>query len=112
MSKRARMDELADKLGVLETEPTLQPVSAAEPKRSQTASVRKTRTAKPETALKRMNLNPPHGEKDSFEKITVTLPGAIRLLLLDESHRRKVQKQPDWSISVIVREALVAHLQK
>ena len=98
MSKRARMDKLADKLGVSEPEPTAQPAPVEQPK--------------PETALKQMNLNPPHGQKDSFDKITVTLPSAIRRLLLDESHRRKIEKEPNWSISVIVREALVAHLQK
>ena len=51
-------------------------------------------------------LNPPHGEKDDFEKITVTLPRPIRQLLLNESHWRKTERDPDWSISVIVREAL------
>ena len=55
-------------------------------------------------------LNPPHGEKDDFAKITVTLPRQIRQLLLNESHWRKTERDPDWSISVIVREALAAYL--
>ena len=55
-------------------------------------------------------LNPPHGEKDDFAKITVTLPRPIRQLLLNESHWRKTERDPDWSISVIVREALAAYL--
>ena len=112
MSKRARMDELADKLG-LDTEPTSPaPVPVAQLEQPKSTVLRKTKTVKPETALNQMNLNPPHGEKDSFEKITVTLPSPIRRLLLDESHRRKTEREPNWSISVIVREALVAHLQK
>ncbi len=111
MSKRARMDELADKLG-LDTQPTPPaPVPVQEPEQPKSTVLRKTKTAAPEP-LTQMNLNPPHGEKDSFEKITVTLPSPIRRLLLDESHRRKTEKEPNWSISVIVREALVAHLQK
>ena len=109
MNKRARMDELADKLGVLE--PTAQPVPVEQPEQTESTVLRKTKTAAAEP-LTQMNLNPPHGEKDSFEKITVTLPSPIRRLLLDESHRRKTEREPDWSISVIVREALVAHLQK
>ena len=111
MSKRARMDELADQLGVLEPEPTAQPVPVEQPEQPESTVLRKTKTATAEP-LNQMNLNPPHGEKDSFEKITVTLPSPIRRLLLDESHRRKTEKEPNWSISVIVREALVAHLQK
>ena len=55
-------------------------------------------------------LNPPHGEKDDFAKTTVTLPLPIRQLLLNESHWRKTERDPDWSISVIVREALAAYL--
>ena len=52
----------------------------------------------------------PHGEKDDFAKITVTLPRPVRQLLLNESHLRKTKRDPDWSISVIVREALAAYL--
>ena len=48
--------------------------------------------------------------KDDFAKITVTLPRPIRQLLLNESHWRKTERDPDWSISVIVREALAAYL--
>ena len=40
----------------------------------------------------------------------MTLPSPIRRLLLDESHRRKTERDPNWSISVIVREALAAYL--
>ena len=55
-------------------------------------------------------LNPPHGKKGNFEKITATLPSPIRQLLLDETQRRKVERDPNWSISVIVREALIEYL--
>ena len=40
-------------------------------------------------------LNPSHGEKDDFAKITVTLPRPIRQLLLNESHWRKTERDPD-----------------
>jgi len=58
-----------------------------------------------------IQLNPPHGQKDGFERMSITLPPEIRQRLLDESNRRKKERSPDWSISVIVREALAAHLK-
>jgi hypothetical protein len=58
-----------------------------------------------------IQLNPPHGEKDGFERMSITLPPEIRQRLLDESNRRKKEHSPDWSISVIVREALAGYLK-
>ena len=112
---KARMDELAEKLGILDA--GREEVSAATPndkqKKTRKNVLRKPKNVKPEgqgLALRKLVLNPPHGKKDNFEKITVTLPSPIRRLLLDESHQRKTERDPNWSISVIVREALAAYL--
>ena len=112
---KARMDELAEKLGILEA--GREEVSAATPddkqKKSGKKVLRKPKNLKSDgqgIALRKLVLNPPHGQKDNFEKITVTLPSPIRRLLLDESHQRKTERDPNWSISVIVREALAAYL--
>ena len=109
---KARMDELAEKLGILEA--GREEVSAASPNDKQKKYINKvlgnTRKLKSENREIALVLNPPHGEKDDFAKITVTLPRPIRQLLLNESHWRKTERDPDWSISVIVREALAAYL--
>ncbi len=112
---KARMDELAEKLGILQAED--EEVPAVPPndkqKKNRKKVLRKPDNLKLAThgiALRELVLNPPHGKKDNFEKITVTLPSPIRRLLLNEAHRRKTERDPNWSISVIVREALAAHL--
>ena len=109
---KARMDELAEKLGILEA--GREEVSAAAPSDKQKKHINKvlgnTKKSKSENKGIALVLNPPHGEKDDFAKITVTLPRPIRQLLLNESHWRKTERDPDWSISVIVREALAAYL--
>ena len=106
---KARMDELAEKLGILEA--GREEDSAASSNDKQKKLVNKVLgNTKSENKGVALVLNPPHGEKDDFAKITVTLPRPIRQLLLNESHRRKTERDPDWSISVIVREALAAYL--
>ena len=109
---KARMDELAEKLGILEA--GREEVSAASPNDKQKKHINKvlgnTKKLKSENREIALILNPPHGEKDDFAKITVTLPRPIRQLLLNESHWRKTERDPNWSISVIVREALAAYL--
>ena len=109
---KARMDELAEKLGILEA--GREEVSAASPNDKQNKHINKvlgnTKKLKSGNREIALVLNPPHGEKDDFAKITVTLPRPIRQLLLNESHWRKTERDPDWSISVIVREALAAYL--
>ena len=109
---KARMDELAEKLGILEA--GRKEVSATSPNDKQNKHINKvlgnTKKLKSENREIALVLNPPHGEKDDFAKITVTLPRPIRQLLLNESHWRKTERDPDWSISVIVREALAAYL--
>ena len=106
---KARMDELAEKLGILEA--GREEGSAASPSDKQNKPINKVLgNTKSENKGVALVLNPPHGEKDDFAKITVTLPRPIRQLLLNESHWRKTERDPDWSISVIVREALAAYL--
>ena len=113
---KARMDELAEKLGILEA--GREEGSAASLSDKQKKPINKvlgntkseTGNTKYENRGVSLVLNPPHGEKDDFAKITVTLPRPIRQLLLNESHWRKTERDPDWSISVIVREALAAYL--
>ena len=109
---KARMDELAEKLGILEA--GREEGSEASPNDKQKKYINKvlgnTKKLKSENQGSALVLNPPHGEKDDFAKITVTLPRPIRQLLLNESHWRKTERDPDWSISVIVREALAAYL--
>ena len=113
---KARMDELAEKLGILEA--VREEGSAASLSDKQKKPINKVlRNTKSEIVNTKSEnrgvalvLNPPHGEKDDFAKITVTLPRPIRQLLLNESHWRKTERDPDWSISVIVREALAAYL--
>ena len=109
---KARMDELAEKLGILEA--GREEVSAVSPNDKQKKHINKvlgnTKKSKSTNREIALVLNPPHGEKDDFAKITVTLPRPIRQLLLNESHWRKTERDPDWSISVIVREALAAYL--
>ena len=106
---KARMDELAEKLGILEA--GRDEGSAASPSDKQNKPINKVLgNTKSENKGVALVLNPPHGEKDDFAKITVTLPRPIRQLLLNESHWRKTERDPDWSISVIVREALAAYL--
>ena len=104
-SSKARMDELAEKLGIQETGYAEVPPATLDDKKNKNI-----KSKDQEIAQGNLVLNPPHGKKDKFEKITVTLPSPIRQLLLDETHRRKIERDPNWSISVIVREALVEYL--
>ena len=114
-SSKARMDELAEKLGIQETGYAAVPPAALDDKKNKNRKkvFRKPKNIKSkdqEIAHENLVLNPPHGKKGNFEKITVTLPSPIRQLLLDETQRRKVERDPNWSISVIVREALIEYL--
>jgi hypothetical protein len=109
------MSELADQMAVELNQPPAgqeEPVERHKPTKAELIKNKhiNTQTAKP-LPLSKLELNPPHGEKDSFERMSITLPPEIRLRLLDESNRRKKERSPDWSISVIVREALAAYLK-
>jgi hypothetical protein len=116
MSRKARMGELADRMGVELNEP---PAGNVVPEKETHKDVKteliKNKSTHTQTTevipLGKIELNPPHGEKDSFERMSITLPPEIRQRLLDESNRRKKERSPDWSISVIVRESLAAYLK-
>ena len=56
--------------------------------------------------------NPPHGEKGDFRKLTITLPPEAYELLVQESARRKIAKQPHHLMSAIIREAVMGYLGK
>lgn len=109
------MGQLADLMAVeLNQPPAGQQVNPdKEIPKSTKAVLIKNKNTEPKEAssLGAIQLNPPHGQKDSFERMSITLPPEIRQRLLDESNRRKKDRSPDWSISVIVREALAAHLK-
>jgi hypothetical protein len=114
-SKSARMGQLADLMAVELNQPPAGPqeTDKGTPKSTKAVLI-KNKSVKmvAETLpLGKIELNPPHGEKDGFERMSITLPPEIRQRLLDESNRRKKERSPDWSISVIVREALAAHLK-
>jgi hypothetical protein len=58
------------------------------------------------------DLNPPHGEKGGFRKITMTLPQWGYESLIQESARRKIAGEPNHSLSALFREALSDYLTK
>jgi hypothetical protein len=56
--------------------------------------------------------NPPHGEKGSFRKVTVTLPPDLYERLIRESARRKIAGEPNQLVSALLREAVTQYLQQ
>jgi hypothetical protein len=116
MKKSARMGELAREMAVALNEPPArqhvqEPKSKTKHKTIKADLINNKSTEAQTSVPQDIQLNPPHGEKDNFERMSITLPPLIRQRLLDESNRRKKERSPDWSISVIVREALAAHLK-
>ena len=113
--KSARMGQLADLMAVELNQPPAGPPEKPNeeiPKSTKAALIKNKNTEPIEPpSMGTIQLNPPHGQKDGFERMSITLPPEIRQRLLDESNRRKKEHSPDWSISVIVREALAAHLK-
>ena len=61
-------------------------------------------------ASKKINPNPPRGERADFFKVTISLSPEIIELVSKESTRRKMAKQTNGDTSAIIREALVAYL--
>jgi hypothetical protein len=49
----------------------------------------------------------PHGEKFAYVKVTVTLPPELYGLIMKETTKRKLAKEPNPQVSAVVREALV-----
>jgi len=69
--------------------------------------------AKPKEAKKGGGpVNPPHGEKGDFIKITVTLDPATYELIATEAMRRKMRKERDAQLSAVIREAVAEYLAK
>jgi transcriptional regulator of met regulon len=56
--------------------------------------------------------NPRHGEKGCFRKITTTLPQWAYQLLIEESARRKIAREPNQLLSALLREAIADYLKK
>jgi transcriptional regulator of met regulon len=59
-----------------------------------------------------LEANPPHGQKNDFVRVTVTLPPTVYELIAKEATRRKIEKERNPVISAIIREAAVAYLEK
>jgi hypothetical protein len=57
-----------------------------------------------------VNVNPPHGQKRSFRKVTVTLPPEVYARLIRESARRKIAGEPNQLLSALLREAVDRYL--
>ena len=49
----------------------------------------------------------PHREKFAYVKVTVTLPPEVYGLIMKETTKRKLAKEPNPQVSAVVREALV-----
>lgn len=58
------------------------------------------------------DVNPPHGERGDFRKVTVTLPPAAYERLVQESAKRKIAGNVNHALSAIVREAVAGYLNK
>jgi len=58
------------------------------------------------------NVNPPHGEKSDFRKITVTIPPEAYEQLIHESARRKIAGEPNKLLSSLLREAVMDYLKR
>jgi transcriptional regulator of met regulon len=53
-----------------------------------------------------------NGDKESFRKVTVTLPQDIYKRLIQESARRKIAGAPNRMLSALLREALTQYLDR
>ena len=56
--------------------------------------------------------NPPGGEKVSFRPLTVMLHPGTYKKLIQESARRKMEKEPNQLLSAMVREAVAEYLKQ
>ncbi|MDQ2947749.1 MAG: hypothetical protein M3Y27_17745, partial [Acidobacteriota bacterium] len=108
MKKSARMGELAAQMAVAlngqperEQESLPDSLPSEKHKKIKTDLINNKRVnttaadAHESGAIGDIALNPPHGEKDGFERMSITLPPEIRQRLLDESNRRKKERSPD-----------------
>ena len=99
MKQKARLSQLAERMGKTDYSPETKPV------------VSNARTTDGLVASA-VNPNPPHGEKGDFRKVTVTLPPAVYEMLIQESFRRKMAREPNSLLASIVRECVVSCLTR
>ena len=59
-----------------------------------------------------IDANPPYGGKQTFRKMTVSVPQEIYERLVRESVRRKIAGEPNQLISNLLREALTKYLDE
>jgi hypothetical protein len=55
-------------------------------------------------------VNPPHGEKGNFRKVTITLPPDAYEKLISEAARRKIAGEPNHLLSALLREAIYHYM--
>ena len=96
MKQKARLSQLAERMGKTDYSPTKPVVSNARTTDGLVASA--------------VDPNPPHGGKGDFRKVTVTLPPAVYEMLIQESFRRKMAREPNSLLASIVRECVVSCL--
>jgi len=56
-------------------------------------------------------IDPPHGQKGGFRKVTITLPPHMYQRLIQESARRKIAGEPHRLLSSLLREAIERYLR-
>ena len=59
-----------------------------------------------------LSASPPHGQKGSFRKLTLTVPPDVYERLLWESARRKIAGEPNQLLSALLREAVYEYLER
>ncbi len=55
-------------------------------------------------------LDPPHGQKGEFVKVTATLAPESYQLIMQEVVRRRMRKEKNGNLSAVIREAIAAYL--
>jgi hypothetical protein len=59
-----------------------------------------------------ININPPKGLRSDFIKVSITLPPNIYGRLAEEGMKRRMKRQPNASMSAMVREAIMCFLDR
>lgn len=55
--------------------------------------------------------DPPHGEKGTFRKLSLTVPPDVYERLVRESARRKIAGEPNQLLSALLREAVYQYME-
>ena len=72
---------------------------------------RRSKPSKVRSKPKKREANPPHGEKNEFVKVTITIPPKVYRELTMEVIQRKIDKKANATKSAVVREALFEFLK-